>query len=142
MLYLSRRRLNLEARDISVNWTSYNLRSNVPGGARFVELRRKWWFSPRLGSLIALCAFACVLLSGSFAQDAGEHRTASVSADDSIAIENPGVAVEVDGRPVLTIYAPVGGFTPQERARAIGHRILALSNARGIPLDTIRSEDR
>ena len=89
-----------------------------------------------------VCMLLCLLSSGSFAQDDGGHKAVPPSEDDSIAIENPGTAVEVDGRPILSIYAQVAGFTPQERAEAIGQRIVALSNARAIPLDAIHAEER
>ncbi len=56
--------------------------------------------------------------------------------------ENAGVAVEVDGRPILVIYARVGGFTAEERAEAIQKRIVAISKNSSIPADAIHSEDR
>jgi small-conductance mechanosensitive channel len=58
------------------------------------------------------------------------------------AAENIGVAVEIDGRPILDIYARIGGFSPQERAEAIQHRIVAVGKDRSIPADAIHVEDR
>ncbi|HTT23285.1 MAG TPA: mechanosensitive ion channel family protein [Candidatus Sulfotelmatobacter sp.] len=56
--------------------------------------------------------------------------------------ENVGQAVEIDGRPILLIYAHVGGITPQERAEAIQRRIVGLANSRDIPVDAIHVEER
>lgn len=61
---------------------------------------------------------------------------------NTVAAENAGVAVEVDGRPILVVYASVGGFTPQERADAIQKRIVDISKNRSIPAEAIHSEDR
>jgi small-conductance mechanosensitive channel len=59
-----------------------------------------------------------------------------------VAIENAGAAVEVDGRPVLIVYARIAGFTPQERAEGIGQRIVSVGKNQGIPVESIHAEDR
>lgn len=107
-------------------------------------MTRHWQCRVSRGLLdwIVCCMLLCLFSSGGFAQDDGDHGPAPASADNSIAIENPGAAVEVDGRPILLVYAQVAGFTPQERAQAIGQRIVALSNARAVPLDAIHAEER
>jgi small-conductance mechanosensitive channel len=107
-------------------------------------MTRRWHrlVSRGLINWIVCCTLLCLLSSGGLAQDDGDHNPAPASEDNSIAIENPGAAVEVDGRPILLIYAQVGGFTPQERAQAIGQRIVALSKARAVPLDAIHAEER
>lgn len=61
---------------------------------------------------------------------------------DSAAIENAGAPVEVDGRPVLVVYARIGGFTPKERAELIERRIIALARKSGIAPETIHAVDR
>jgi small-conductance mechanosensitive channel len=61
---------------------------------------------------------------------------------DSVAIENAGAPVEVDGRPVLVIYAPIGGFTAQERAEGIQRRIVALGKRWDIAPEAIHAEER
>ena len=63
-------------------------------------------------------------------------------ADGEIPAENPGFAVEVDGRPVLAIYSRVGGFTPAERADGIQQRIVAVAKSRTIPIESIHAENR
>jgi small-conductance mechanosensitive channel len=83
----------------------------------------------------------CIVCALALAQTRGDNPTTSPAAD-SVASENPGVPVEIDGRPVLVIYAQIGGFTPQERAEAIQQRIIGLSERRDIELEAIHAEDR
>src|ERR1700751_580244 len=75
----------------------------------------------RLGRFIAACGlvsiFGLVWSLLCIAQDTG-----GAAEDTEISIENTGVAVEVDGRPILVVYAHVGGFSPKERAAAIEQR--------------------
>ena len=95
----------------------------------------------RLGRLVAACGLVCILsLVWSLlciAQDTG-----GAAEDTEIAIENTGVAVEVDGRPILVVYAHVGGFSPKERAAAIEQRIVSVGKTRGIPIESIHPENR
>jgi small-conductance mechanosensitive channel len=91
--------------------------------------------------LIAACALVCILCPAAFTQASKENSGGSAGADSN-AIENPGVPVEIDGKPILVVYAQVGGFTPQERAEAIQQRIVALANKRNIPPEAIHAEDR
>jgi small-conductance mechanosensitive channel len=72
----------------------------------------------------------------------GETTRDSSTISDSIAIENTGSPVEIDGKPILLVYAPIGGFTPQDRADAIQQRIVALSSTSNVPIESIHSEDR
>jgi small-conductance mechanosensitive channel len=83
-----------------------------------------------------------MLCSLTLAQANRESRGGSPDATESIAIENPGVAVEIDGRPVLVVYAQIAGFTSQERAEAIQQRIVALAKRRDIAVEAIHAEDR
>jgi len=55
---------------------------------------------------------------------------------------NGGEPVEIDGRPVLMVYARIGGFTAKERAEAIQHRIVSISKTRTLPIESIHSESR
>ena len=57
-------------------------------------------------------------------------------------VGNSGEPVEIDGRPVLMVYARIGGFTAKERAEAIQHRIVSISKTRTIPIESIHSESR
>jgi small-conductance mechanosensitive channel len=50
--------------------------------------------------------------------------------------------VVIDGRQVLTVYEPVGTFTPEERADRIGQRIIAAITDRGISPEAIRLQPR
>jgi small-conductance mechanosensitive channel len=92
-----------------------------------------------------IAAFACViavlliseLLAHAVTETAGPSQETGVSV-----IENPGAAVEVDGRPILFVYAAVGGFSPEERAEHIQQRIVALAKRTDIPVELIRAEDR
>jgi small-conductance mechanosensitive channel len=90
---------------------------------------------------VGICVLVCVVCALAQSQTRGDNPTTSSGAD-SLAIENPGVPVEIDGRPVLVVYAQVGGFTPQERAEAIQQRIIAVSKTRDIQLEAIHAEDR
>jgi len=72
----------------------------------------------------------------------GENGNHFTESSDPAAIENAGVPVEVDGRPVLLVYAPVGGFTPEARAEAIQQRIVSLGKRTDIGLEAIHAEDR
>lgn len=92
----------------------------------------------------AVLACACLGLVCAFAIPiaAGETTRDSPATADSVAIENAGAPVEIDGRPILLVYAPIGGFTPQERAEAIQKRIIDLSSKRDIAIDAIHAEDR
>ena len=56
--------------------------------------------------------------------------------------ENTGVPVEIDGRPILMVYAQIAGFTPQDRAAAIQQRIIALAKRRDIAPEAIRAVER
>jgi len=72
----------------------------------------------------------------------GENGNHFTESSDPVAIENAGVPVEVDGRPVLLVYAPVGAFTPEARAEGIQQRIVSLGKRRDIGLEAIHAEDR
>ena len=89
----------------------------------------------------AACVFAFIIISTamprSFAQ---QPRAPAENAE--IAVENTGAAVEVDGRPILTVYARIGGFTPEERARAIQQRIVSVAKNGSIPVESIHTENR
>jgi small-conductance mechanosensitive channel len=94
----------------------------------------------RIGRAIAVRAFLSILVAICAAgSDDGKEKS---SVEGAGVVENNGTPVEVDGRPILLIYARIGGFTPQERAEAIGQRIISLSQSRGIQVESIHAEDR
>lgn len=87
---------------------------------------------------------ACVCL---FCAPAGSKTGSQAARDpsaipDSFVIENTGSPVEIDGKPILFVYANIGGFSPQERAEAIQQRIVALSDKRNVAIEAIHAEDR
>jgi small-conductance mechanosensitive channel len=99
------------------------------------------WPLFQLGRLIALCGLVSILgliwPVRSIAQEAG-----SAAENAEIAVENTGAAVEVDGRPILVVYAHIGGFSPKERAAAIEQRIVSLGKDKNIPIESIHPENR
>src|ERR1700751_1536894 len=95
----------------------------------------------RIGRAIAVRAFLSILVAICAAgSDDGKEKSSVEGAD--VAVENTGTPVEVDGRPILLVYARIGGFTPRERAEAIGQRIISLSKSRDIQVESIHAEDR
>jgi small-conductance mechanosensitive channel len=95
----------------------------------------------RLATPLAVAiGLAGILCSVALAQ-APAQKAGSQPATDSMIVENAGVPVEIDGRPVLIIYAQIGGFTPQERAESIRSRIVDLARRRTVPLEAIRAEE-
>jgi len=85
----------------------------------------------------------CCFCLAAFSSGACQTKPADTATpNDSIAIENTGVPVEIDGKPILLVYAPVGALTAQERAEAIQHRIIALATQRNVPTDSIHVVDR
>src|SRR6266576_160486 len=92
--------------------------------------------------IVATCSLIVIVGSLTLAQVHRENAGDPMEGTDSVAIENAGVPVEIDGRPVLVIYAPIGGFTPQERAEGIQHRIIALGKRRNTAPEAIHAEDR
>jgi small-conductance mechanosensitive channel len=99
-------------------------------------------WSSAVRRVIAICGLVAILGPGALAQASSEHAS-DPSQDNSFAAnENTGVPVEIDGRPVLAVYAHVAGFTPRERAAAIQERIIALCKRRDIAPEAIRAEDR
>src|SRR5580765_5491659 len=88
--------------------------------------RRNW-----LVKLLGVYALA-LALALPFAQSS-EIDQGEASKNNEIPVENAGAAIEVDGRPVLAVYARVGGFTPAERADAIQQRIVSVGKRRSIP---------
>ena len=92
--------------------------------------------------IVAICGLAGILGPGALAQASSEHASDSPEDSRSTASENTGVPVEIDGRPILMVYAQIGGFTPQDRAAAIQQRIIALAKRRDIAPEAIRAEER
>jgi small-conductance mechanosensitive channel len=91
--------------------------------------------------IIAICSVAVIVTAASaVCLQAQEPKGKADNSD--ISVENAGAAVEVDGRPILLVYARIGGFTPNERADAIGRRIISVAKNKDIPVQLIHAEDR
>jgi len=93
-------------------------------------------------------AFATILLTmlaqPACANGAGQ-RDSNGSASTSTAppaSEMPPSPVQIDGRPVLTIYTPLAGVSPEERADAIRARILRFARDRMLSTATIHTVDQ
>jgi small-conductance mechanosensitive channel len=97
---------------------------------------------PPAHSLLIACAFIGLFSTVASATANSETAHDSSAVSDSIVIENNGSPVEIDGKPVLLIYAPIAGFTPGDRASAIQQRIIALSRDTNIAIAAIHAEDR
>ena len=88
------------------------------------------------------CAFVGLFSTVAGAGTTSETARDSSAVSDSIVIENNGSPVEIDGKPILLIYAPIAGFTPSDRAIAIQQRIIGLSRNTNTAIEAIHAEDR
>jgi small-conductance mechanosensitive channel len=68
--------------------------------------------------------------------------TQSTPAKSPVSFEMAPSPVVIDGRPVLIIYAPLAGVSPEERADIIRDRILRFARDRTLPVESIHSEER
>lgn len=109
--------------------------------ARILRGSADRWLSA-LPRVIATCSLIVIVGSLALAQVQRENARDPMEGSESVAIENAGVPVSIDGRPVLVIYVPIGGFTVQERAEGIQQRIIALAKRRDTAPDAIHAEDR
>jgi small-conductance mechanosensitive channel len=98
--------------------------------------------SSALRRILVTCGLVFIVSSLALAQAHSDNAGGSREGTDSIAIENAGVPVEIDGRPVLVVYAHIGSLTPQERTEGIQQRMVALGKRRDIALEAIHAEDR
>ena len=98
---------------------------------------------PSVAHRIALaCACVCFFCPFASSRTSSEAARDEAAIPDSVVIENTGSPVEIDGKPILLVYAQLGGFTPHERANAIQQRIVALSDKSNVAIETIHPEDR
>lgn len=96
--------------------------------------------SPSLWRIVIAAYSVAVILAATVSLHAQEPKGSTESPN--IAVENTGAAVEVDGRPILLVYARIGAFSPQERAQAIGQRIVLVGKNQDVPVESIHAEDR
>jgi small-conductance mechanosensitive channel len=92
--------------------------------------------------LLITCTFVGLFSTVASPRTTSETERDSSAVSDSVVIENNGSPVEIDGKPILLIYAPVGGFTPSDRASAIQQRIIAVSRNTNTAIEAIHAEDR
>lgn len=90
----------------------------------------------RFGFLLLSCCLCLVGISPAV------NEVHTPSPDTTETAETLGAPVEIDGRPILLVYEPIGTFTATERAEAIQERIISLSLRSNIPIDSIHAEDR
>lgn len=104
-------------------------------------------FSARQNPFISSAILAAVLLmwlTQPAGADSASQRDSNRSAPsvDNVPPERAPFPVQVDGRAVLTVYAPLAGVSPEERADSIRDRILHFAQNKELPVDTIRTNDR
>jgi small-conductance mechanosensitive channel len=104
------------------------------------ERQQTWKSWSGIITLIALCTLALVVTPTSQASSSEEPKESAENA--SVIAESAGASVEIDGRPILVIYARIGSFSPQDRAEAIQQRIITVGKDGSISADAIRTEDR
>jgi small-conductance mechanosensitive channel len=92
--------------------------------------------------VVLTCACVCLFCIVASSKTDSETAHDSSATADSVAIENNGTPVEIDGKPILLIYAPIAGITPRDRADGIQQRIVALSDKRNVTIEAIHAEDR
>jgi len=95
-------------------------------------------------NLLLACAAACTLCCFAYAQNP-DQETGSDAAALAAELEPSqpnGVAVEIDGRPILNVYASVAGISPEERAESIEDRIIRIAKTKSIPVEAIHADDR
>ena len=115
----------------SACWSRLLQSSSIKGGTR----------PSRKVRLALLWACSLLLLSAGSATAVAQEAPDSSVASESAAAENPGTPVEIDGRPILSVYASVAGISPQERAAAIQKRVVELGRRRDLALESIHVED-
>ena len=95
----------------------------------------------RIGRVLVVYGLAFIIAATCAVFSHAEESEGS-ERNPEVAAGSMGAAVEVDGRPILLVYARIGGFTPKERAEAIGQRIISVAENKGIPVESIHVENR
>ena len=85
---------------------------------------------------------SALLLALSGGVSLGKFQQSAAAANEEYdKTQSSGTPVEIDGRPILKVYAPFGGISPEERATNIEQRILRFARKRTAEVDLIRVED-
>jgi hypothetical protein len=69
------------------------------------------------------------------------QQTAAAAGEEDDKTQPSGAAVEIDGRPILKVYVPLGGISPEERATNTEQPILRFARKRTAEVGLIRVED-
>jgi small-conductance mechanosensitive channel len=93
--------------------------------------------------LIIIVVFHFLVLAQGLAQSvaARQPQSKEQAAGTQPAEETPTGIVEIEGRHILAVYEPVGGYTPEERAKRIAGRIIATAKSK-VAVEDIRVEAR
>ena len=120
------------------------LASQVRPSLPWIHLATRLYARNRFRSAL-VWAFAlqlCVALAGANRVAAQEQppgaATATLEEEEEKSTAAP---VLVDSRPVVYIYASVGGFSQEARAEAIEKRLMDLAKARKVPVESIQVEE-
>jgi len=102
----------------------------------------KYTFRPLLpwAALVCLGALAAVAQGQQLSQNSAKQQPQTASSAPP-EVENPSAPVVIDGRPILYLNAPIGGYTAADRAAAITQRILDLVKS-GVPVESVQVEER
>ena len=90
--------------------------------------------------LVSLGALAAVAQGQQLSQNSAKQQPPTASSAPP-EVENPSAPVVIDGRPILYLNAPIGGYTAADRAAAITGRILDLAKS-GVPVESVQVEER
>lgn len=82
--------------------------------------------------------FSLIACTAICAQGNKNHSDPAQSSEQ----DNPGVAVRIDGRPVLNVYSSVGAYSAEERAAHIEQRILYAAENHGLAVNSIHTQDQ
>jgi len=100
-----------------------------------------WMLVIVLGSSLALGQKPAPAAAGKKPAAKNAKDTPQAPAPPSTETEETGAPVEFDGRNLFSVFATVGGRTPEERAEGISNKILALARNRKIPIDAVHVQE-
>ena len=88
--------------------------------------------------IVLLSVLQCFAVSAAWAQPKQTKASQTSTVAETQPAEEMAVGiVEIEGRHILAVYEPVGGYTPEERAHRIAGRIIAAAKGK-VPPDSVR----
>jgi len=96
--------------------------------------------SRRLLLRTVLCSALLLSLGGASRGSSQQSTSGDAEGDNTTQVS--GAFVEIDGRPILRVYTPVGAISAEERAVNIQQRVLRFARKRTADVDQIRFQDR